>query len=366
MELKEQVALARYTTLGVGGEARWFATVSTEADAVEAFRFAQERNLPVFVLGGGSNLLVADDGFDGLVVHVDLRGLTEYALPDGRVLLQVGAGESWDRLVQHTVEHDLAGMECLAGIPGTVGGTPIQNVGAYGQEVGETITTLRCIDTHTLQPVELLNADCGFAYRTSLLNTTERGRYLVTRVDFALLPGGETKLDYAELKKRFAGVPTPSLREVADAVREIRRGKGMVVDPAEPNSRSAGSFFRNPTVPAGIVQRLASTLALPSQEIPHWVAGEGSVKLPAAWLLERAGFVRGYTLGEAGISERHTLALINRGGATAGDVVQLRDRIVQTVQDRFGIRLEQEPVCVGDFSTPTEQPVAELAQQGQA
>ena len=263
MEVREQVALAPYTTLGVGGEARWFATVSTEADAVEAFRFAQERNLPVFVLGGGSNLLVADDGFDGLVVHVDLRGLTEHALPDGRVLLQVGAGESWDALVQHTVERDLAGMECLAGIPGTVGGTPIQNVGAYGQEVGETITTLRCIDTHTLQPVELSNADCGFAYRTSLLNTTERGRYLVTRVDFGLTPGGAPKLDYAELRKRFAGAPTPSLQQVAEAVREIRRGKGMVVDPAEPNSRSAGSFFRNPVVPAGMVQRLASTLAQP-------------------------------------------------------------------------------------------------------
>lgn len=366
MDLREHVALAPSTTLGVGGEARWFATVTTEAETVEAFRFAQERNIPVFVLGGGSNLLVADGGFDGLVVHVALRGLTEHALPDGRVLLQVGAGESWDALVQQTVERDLAGMECLAGIPGTVGGTPIQNVGAYGQEVGETISALRCIDLQTLQPVELSNADCGFAYRTSLLNTTERGRYLVTRVDFALLPGGAPKLDYAELRKRFAGAPTPSLLQVAEAVREIRRGKGMVVDPADPNSRSAGSFFRNPIVPADAVQRLASTLALPPKEIPRWAVGEGSVKLPAAWLLERAGFVRGYTLGEAGISARHTLALINRGSATAGDVVRLRDRIVRTVQERFGIVLEQEPVCVGEFSTPAEQPVAELVQQGQA
>lgn len=366
MELKEHVALAPYTTLGVGGCARWFTTVASEADAVDAFRFARERGLPVFVLGGGSNLLVSDRGFDGLVVHVSIRGMAERALPGGQVLLQVGAGESWDEMVQHTVEQDLAGMECLAGIPGTVGGTPIQNVGAYGQEVGETITTLRCIDMHTLQAVELSNEECGFAYRTSLLNGTEHGRYLVTRVDFALTPGGTPKLEYAELRKRFAGQPSPSLVQVADAVREIRRGKGMVVDPAEPNSRSAGSFFRNPIVPSSVLERIASTLGLQPGEIPHWPAAEGRVKLPAAWLLERAGFVRGYALGQAGISARHTLALINRGGATATNVVVLRDRIVQTVQDRFGIRLEQEPVCVGEFAPPAEQGVKELPQQGHA
>lgn len=269
MELREHVALAGYTTLGVGGEARWFATVSTEAEAVETFRFARERGLPVFMLGGGSNLLVADRGFDGLVVHVAIRGLAEHTLPDGRVLLQVGAGESWDALVQHTVERNLAGMECLAGIPGTVGGTPIQNVGAYGQEVGETISALRCLDLVTLHPVELSNADCGFAYRTSLLNTAERDRYLVTRVDFALVPDGAPKLDYAELRRRFSGAPPPSLREVAEAVRDIRRGKGMVVDPAEPNSRSAGSFFRNPIVPAEVVERLGSALELRPEDVPQ-------------------------------------------------------------------------------------------------
>lgn len=354
MDIKEHVELASYTTLAVGGLARWFVTVSSEAEAIEAFRLAHERGLPVFVLGGGSNLLVSDNGFDGLVVHVSIRGIAKRALQDGRVLLQVGAGESWDELVQYTVERNLAGMECLAGIPGTVGGTPVQNVGAYGQEVAETIATLCCIDIHTLQPVTLSNAECGFAYRTSLLNTIQRGRYLVTRVDFALTPGGAPKLDYAELSKRFAGTPSPSLIQVAESVREIRRGKGMVVDPAEPNSRSAGSFFRNPVISLQFLRHAAHFAEVPLDQVPHWPVGD-DFKVPAAWLLERAGFVRGYTLGNAGISERHTLALINRGGATATDIVALRDRIVQGVHARFSIRLEQEPVSVGDF---TAQPSA--------
>ncbi len=365
MELREHVALAPYTTLGVGGEARWIATVTSEAKAVEALTFARERGLPVFVLGGGSNLLVSDAGFDGLVVHVAIPGIVDRPLPDGRVLLQVGAGESWDGLVQHTVERDLAGMECLAGIPGTVGGTPIQNVGAYGQEVSETITMVRCIDLHTLQAAELSGAACGFAYRTSLLNTAERGRYLVTRVDFALTPGGAPKLEYAELRRRFAAGATPSLREVAEVVREIRRGKGMVVDPAEPNSRSAGSFFRNPVINLDLLEHAAHSAGVPLDQVPHWPVGD-ELKVPAAWLLERAGFVRGYALGNAGISSRHTLALINRGGATAADVIRLRDRIVQTVLERFGILLEQEPVSVGELLYAPDQRLSELMQQRRA
>ncbi len=365
MELREHVALAPYTTLGVGGEARWFASVVSQADAVEAFTFARERGLPVFVLGGGSNVLVSDRGFAGLVIHVAICGLAERTLPNGRVLLEVGAGESWDGLVQHTVERDLAGMECLAGIPGTVGGTPIQNVGAYGQEVGETIAALHCIDLHTLQPVELPNAQCGFAYRTSLLNTAARGRYLVTRVDFALTPGGAPRLDYADLRRRFPQGAMPSLVEVAETVRAIRRSKGMVVDPAEPNSRSAGSFFRNPVLNQELLEHAAHAAGVPLEAVPHWPAGE-DFKVPAAWLLEHAGFVRGYTLGNAGISARHTLALINRGGATAVDIVALRTRIVQTVQERFRVRLEQEPVCVGEIAAPAEEVAGELPQQGSA
>ncbi len=343
MEFLEHVPLAPFTTLRIGGPARWFATVRTEDDVSEAVGFAAERGLSLFVLGGGSNLLVADEGFPGLVLHMSIEGkeLSE----DGH-LLNAGAGEDWDALVQFAVERDLAGMECLAGIPGTVGGTPVQNVGAYGQEVSETIRVVRCLDTRTSTFVELPNEACGFGYRTSLFNTTEPGRYIVTRVDFSLVPGGAPKLTYADLRKRFAPGETPQLRAVADTVRAIRRTKSMVVDASDPNSRSAGSFFQNPVVASTLIQQVAQAAGVDVATVPHWPAGENRVKLPAAWLLERAGFVRGYVMGRAGISTNHTLALISRGDCTASEIEGLRDRIIDTVHTRFGITLHQEPVNV--------------------
>lgn len=350
MQLQENIPLAPFTTLGVGGRARWFVTACDEQQVRDAISLARQHSLPVFVLGGGSNLLISDEGFDGLVIHVALRGIARQELDDGRVVLQVAAGEIWDALVQFAVEHDLAGIECLAGIPGTVGGTPVQNVGAYGQEVSETIHTLRCYDTKELLFTEMSNVDCGFGYRTSLLNTSRRGQFLITRVDFALTPHGAPKLEYADLRKRFQGSAKPSLSEVAEAVRDIRRGKGMVIDSADPNSRSAGSFFRNPIVAQEILPQLSEAAGVSLDLIPTWSTGDGRVKLPAAWLLEHAGFVRGFAMGNAGISARHTLALINRGGAAACDIAALRDRIIDTVQQRFAIRLEQEPVSLGNFS----------------
>ncbi len=347
MEFQQNIALAPYTTFGIGGPARWFATAVTEEDVAEAAAFAHSRSLPLFVLGGGSNLLVADHGFDGLVVHIAVAGIHTRATEHGEVMLNVGAGENWDALVQYTVGRNLAGMECLAGIPGTAGGTPVQNVGAYGQEVSETIRAVRCFETHTSTFVELSNRDCGFAYRTSLLNTSERGRYIITGVHFALQPGAAPNLTYPDLRKRFPSGICPTLRDTVEAVRSIRRAKSMVIDPADPNTRSAGSFFRNPIVSADLLLHAAEAAGVPPSEIPHWPAGENRIKLPAAWLLERAGFTRGYTMGPAGISTRHTLALINRGGARYADVAALRDRIVTTVQERFNITLEQEPVSVG-------------------
>lgn len=358
MQIEEHVPLAAFTTLGIGGPARWMLTVTSEEDVAEAVRFAHGCNLPIFVLGGGSNLLVADEGFPGVVLRMALTGIVEERTSDGAVLLCTGAGESWDAFVQHAVDEDLAGVECLAGIPGTVGGTPVQNVGAYGQEVAETIALVRCFDRHTGEFVELSNADCGFAYRTSVLNTAERGRYIVVRVDFRLQRGGSPKLAYADLRRHFglpvAGAPetttpqlSPTLAEVADAVRTIRRGKGMVFDLADPNSRSAGSFFRNAIVPQETLLRVSEAAGVGVDAVPHWPAGDGLVKLPAAWLLERAGFVRGFSLGKAGISTRHTLALVNRGGATAADLIALRERVVADVREKFGITLEQEPVSVG-------------------
>lgn len=340
--MEQDISLAQYTTLGIGGAARWFARATTEAEVVEAVAFAREQALPLFALGGGSNLLVSDAGFPGVVLHMAIGGIEA----EGDVL-HVGAGENWDGLVQYAVEHGLAGIECLAGIPGTVGGTPVQNVGAYGQEVAETIVQVRVFDTHTSTFRQLSKRECGFAYRTSLLNTTERGRYIVTRVSFALQGGGAPRLTYADLRKYFGEGVSPSLVQTAEAVRAIRRSKSMVLDAGDPNSRSAGSFFRNPVVAVDVLTHVAQAAGVAVDTVPHWPAGHGSVKLPAAWLLERAGFVRGYAMGPAGISTRHTLALVNLGGATCAEIVALRDAIIETVRAQFGVQLEQEPVSLG-------------------
>ncbi len=344
--LWENVPLAPWTTFGIGGPARWFAEVRTEAELAGACGWADARGIRVFVLGGGSNILVSDSGFDGLVIRIGLRGVVE---EDGGVF-RVAAGEDWDALVARTVDRNCAGMECLAGIPGSVGGTPVQNVGAYGQEVAQTIASVRCFDRHTGMFKQFTNAECGFRYRASRFNTEpDAGRYIVTEVAFKLTPGGAPALGYADLQRRFAGrEDTPSLREVAEAVRAIRRGKGMVADTCvplaerDPDTRSAGSFFKNPVVSGAAWERVA--MANP----PSWPAYEGAHKLPAAWLLEQAGFPRGYALGGAGVSTKHTLALCNRTGrASAREVLALRDTLQRGVEERFGIRLEPEPILVG-------------------
>lgn len=339
MEFREHAPLAPYTTFKIGGPARWFAEAESEADIVEAVEFARTRTLPLFALGGGSNLLVSDAGFAGLVLHISLKGITQQ-----ENVFQVAAGENWDGLVSHAVDRDYAGVECLAGIPGTVGGTPIQNVGAYGQEVSETITSVCVLDLSTLRFEEFSNSECGFAYRSSVFNTTARGRYIVTRVSYALRKDGAPKIAYTDLKRYFQESAVPSLSEVSAAIREIRRGKGMLIVPGDPDCRSAGSFFKNPVIPEGHYTRIATQETV---EVPHYPAGGGMVKIPAAWLLERAGFRKGYALGAAGISSRHTLALINRGGARATDIFALRDKIVAQVEARFGIRLVPEPVLLG-------------------
>jgi UDP-N-acetylmuramate dehydrogenase len=238
----------------------------------------------------------------------------------------------------------VAGVECLAGIPGSVGGTPVQNVGAYGQEVAETIESVRAFDLSVGAFVTLGKAECRFRYRESLFNTDEPGRYVVTRVGFRLRADGVPTLRYAELQRRFEGMAMPTVMEVATVVREIRRSKGMLIAEGDPDCRSAGSFFKNPVVGVEVLERIAAAAGV---EVPHWPAGEGRVKLPAAWLLERAGFVKGYGEGAAGISTRHTLALVNRGGATSADIERLQGEIVGVVWERFGIRLEREPVVVG-------------------
>lgn len=345
LEIREGVLLAPFTTFGIGGPARYFAEARTEDQIVEAVSAAKERGVPLFVLGGGSNLLVRDTGFGGLVVRIEIGGVDQDKPWSPEFC--VGAGEPWDQFVEKAVEANCAGIECLAGIPGSVGGTPVQNVGAYGQEVAQTIRQVRVFDTSTMAFRWMSNDDCRFRYRESIFNTTDRGRYIVTQVVFSL-HYGEPTLSYADLKRRFAGRErNPSLREVADAVREIRRGKGMLLVDGDADCRSAGSFFKNPIVGAERLEGIAAAAGVEESNVPRWVAGVGRIKIPAAWLLEQAGFVKGYGEGRAGISTRHTLALTNRGGATFADVEHLQDEIVRGVRERFGIILEREPVLVG-------------------
>lgn len=343
MEIGQDISLAPFTTLGVGGPAKYFVTARSEADIQEAFEWARERDVPVFVLGGGSNVLVSDSGFDGLVLKVELRGV-DFTDEGEIVRVTVGAGEDWDKLVETCVSRGLAGFECMSGIPGTVGGTPVQNVGAYGQEVSETIVSVNCFDRTAGNVVTLSNAECGFEYRKSIFNTVERDRYVVLSVVYRLTQNGEPWITYKDLKEHFIK-RVPTLAETRDAVLQIRRSKSMVIDERDPNSRSAGSFFKNPIVESSVADAIAEELEV--DRIPQFPAGDGLVKIPAAWLIERSGLHKGFVLGNAGISENHSLAIINRGGATAEEIVALKGLIQKTVLDKFGILLQPEPILVG-------------------
>ena len=351
MVLEENKPLAPFTTLGVGGPARWFAPATTEADIVAASAWARERSLRLFILGGGSNLVVSDAGFNGLVLHIALRGIESESHPD-HTMYRVAAGEVWDTFVDRALADNCAGIECLAGIPGTVGGTPVQNVGAYGQEVSSTIVRVRAFDLHSNSFVELDNAACGFAYRHSRFNTVDRSRFIVTRVDYRLTSGGAPTLRYADLQRTFPADSQPSLAEVAATVRRIRQSKGMLLVEGDPDCRSAGSFFKNPVV---TLAQFAHIGSVAGKEPPHFSANPSGtslddilrVKVPAAWLIENAGFSKGYIHGAAGLSTRHTLALINRGSATAADILSLAGEITAAVKQRFGITLEMEPVLLG-------------------
>jgi UDP-N-acetylmuramate dehydrogenase len=354
--IQENVPLAPLTTLRIGGPARFFAEAREEDELLAAFSFAEQRSLPLFILGGGSNALVADEGFPGLVVHVALKGVTWRDEGD-EVIGAARAGEDWDELVSQCVERDLAGVECLSGIPGSVGGTPIQNVGAYGQEVSETITSVRVFDRLAGGFTELSNEQCQFGYRSSAFNTTARDRYVVTAVAYALKPHGEPAIRYPDLKNFFSNVSLrPSLRLTREAVREIRARKAMLIAPDDPDCRSAGSFFKNPVVTSETFDRIEGitrerNLICGVKGVPNFPAGDGKVKVPAAWLIERAGFHKGYSRGRVGISSKHTLAIVNRGGATAREVIGLMKEIQERVVEKFGVSLMPEPVFVG-FDLP--------------
>jgi UDP-N-acetylmuramate dehydrogenase len=351
MQIEENRPLAPLTTFGIGGPARWFAEIASEEELTESLEWARRHEIAPFVLGGGSNLLVADKGIDGLVLYIRLAGITRQDADsdDTRRIYRCGAGEEWDAFVEQTARDGCAGVECLAGIPGTVGGTPVQNVGAYGQEVASTIDRVRAYDRLQNAFVELTAQECGFAYRSSRFNTEDRRRFIVTRVDYSLLRHGAPTLRYADLKAVFPPDAQPALTQVTAAVRRIRHAKGMLLVEGDPDCRSAGSFFKNPVVSEALADTIAATAAKP---LPRYPAGTGAdsagkVKLPAAWLIEQAGFGKGYERGAAGISTRHTLALVNRGGATASEVLALAGEIRDRVRERFSVELEIEPVVVG-------------------
>jgi UDP-N-acetylmuramate dehydrogenase len=354
MLIEENKPLAPFTTFGIGGPARWFVEAASEAEIAEAAAWAGVRGVPLFVMGGGSNLLVSDAGCDGLALRVRLRGILAMSTPDdtGQVdqrIYRVAAGEDWDGFVQRTVLEICAGIECLAGIPGTVGGTPVQNVGAYGQEVASVIARVRAYDLQEHRFVEFTAAECGFAYRRSRFNSEDRGRYIVTRVDYRLTPGGAPTLRYAELQRAFAEGVQPSLAEVTDQVRRLRQSKGMLIVEGDPDCRSAGSFFKNPIITEEQFSQIAAAVEIAPPRFPAGPEAEyqGQVKVPAAWLIEQAGFAKGYALGAAAISSRHTLALVNLGGASAAEVLALAGQITAAVEERFGVRLEMEPVRLG-------------------
>lgn len=350
--LREHVALGPYTTLRLGGAARYFVECGSEEEVRAALSDAAERRLPVYVLGGGSNVVFRDAGFPGLVLRVTIGGLElrDTAAPEVRA----GAGVEWDTVVRAVVERGWTGIECLSGIPGTVGGTPIQNVGAYGQEIAETLVTVTCLDRATLERRTFAAAECGFGYRDSRFKRADRARYVVLDVALRLARDRRSLVRYPELQSAVARLsaldavsPAESVRLVRDAVLALRRSKSMVLDPDDPDTVSVGSFFTNPVLSAAAFADLEArwrALGRPGR-IPTYPA-DGRVKVAAAWLVEQAGFPKGYRRGGAGISTRHALALVNRGG-TSAELLALADAIVAGVEQRFGVRLALEPEVVG-------------------
>ncbi|MHB9023124.1 MAG: UDP-N-acetylmuramate dehydrogenase [Armatimonadota bacterium] len=350
VSIEANMPISEFTSLGVGGVAQYYARAGSRQEILTSVAWAYEHGLPLLILGGGSNLLVADSGFPGLVLRIGLRGM-RYSM-NGAVDITAAAGERWQRVVNLAVERRWAGIECLAGIPGLVGATPIQNVGAYGQDVRETITHVEVLDIRTGVISILANAECAFAYRDSRFKSVDRGRYIILSVTYRLIPQGPPVMRYSELEQTLAerGVRTPSLSDVRAAVLELRRRKSMLLNLRDPNGRSAGSFFINPILSqAEFASLQAAIVPYLHQEdaIPWYATEDGRIKVSAAWLIEHAGFIRGYSRGRVGLSSNHALAVVNHGGSTAAEVIALARDIRNKVRDLFGITLVPEPTLVG-------------------
>ncbi|MFF9260582.1 MULTISPECIES: UDP-N-acetylmuramate dehydrogenase [Streptomyces] len=348
MQVLHDVPLAPLTTFRLGGPAARLVTATTDAEVVEAVREADAAGTPLLVVGGGSNLVIGDKGFDGTALRIATRG---FELVGNR--LELAAGEVWTDAVGRTVEAGLAGIECLAGIPGSAGATPIQNVGAYGQEVSSTITEVVAYDRTSGETVVLSGAECAFSYRHSRFKADPE-RYVVLRVRFALEDAGglSAPLKYAETARALGVEPGDRvpLADARETVLKLRAGKGMVLDPEDHDTWSAGSFFTNPILTdadfAAFHARVKERLGADA-EPPAYPAGPGRTKTSAAWLIDKAGFTKGYGSGPARISTKHTLALTNRGGATTEDLLALAREVVAGVREAFGVTLVNEPVTVG-------------------
>lgn len=344
MQITNDRSLSELTTLGVGGTARYYARAEREDDVLEAVRFAEREGVPLRVLGGGSNVVVSDEPFPGLVLHMATRGFSLQSR-EHAVTLEAAAGEPWDETVARSVAENLQGLECLSGIPGLVGATPLQNVGAYGQDVSETIESVRALDRRTLAVREFSNAECRFEYRQSRFKSADVDRYVVLSVRFSLRRDAAPKLAYAELAQRLAGRATPTLAETRSAVLELRRAKSMLAEAGDPNRRSCGSFFLNPVLTRAEYERVVARAE--GAKVPSHPQADGRVKVAAAFLIERAGFPRGSRAGNVGQSTAHALALVCHDGATAREVLDYASRIRASVRGLFGVELVPEPVFWG-------------------
>jgi UDP-N-acetylmuramate dehydrogenase len=340
---QEKVPLAPYTTINLGGPAKYFITVTSVEQLKLELQEVTAKNLRVHILAGGSNTIFSDDGFSGLIIKIDLKGI-EW-LDDGEyVLVTAQAGEPWEPLAAEAVKRNLAGFECLAGIPGSVGGTPVQNVGAYGQDVSQTIVKVRALDRKTLEVVELSNADCHFSYRMSWFKGEGSDRYVIISVTYRLPKNGLPKLVYQQVIDTVGEQPT--LAAVQEAVLALRRSKSMVVDLADPHTRSCGSFFMNPILSHAQLDTLVSWAKdHAAGDVPHFWHTVTTVTVPAAWFVEQAGFRKGLRREGVGISDNHPLALVNYGGTTV-DLLALAADIQIAVRKQFALELVREPVIV--------------------
>lgn len=346
MELLEEIPLAPLTTLGVGGAARFLVESRSDAELTRALEWAAQHRVGVRVLGGGSNVVVSDSGYPGLVLRLASRGV-ELTDRGDHVELTAAAGEPWDALVQLACDRGLTGLECLSGIPGQAGATPVQNVGAYGVDVARRIVAVRAVERTTLEPVELGATDCGFRYRDSRFKSGEPERFVITGVTYRLDKGDAPAPAYAELARHLGarGLARPTASEIRESVLAVRRSKSMVLEATDENRRSCGSFFLNPVVDAELADEIARRAG--NEPMPRYPERDGRVKLAAAWLIERAGLSKGERLGPVGLSTRHSLALVAHDGARASDVVAFARRVRARVAERFGVRLIPEPAFWG-------------------